>query len=496
MPLIVDERNYMLTQEATRLSFMSLHTADPGTSGASEATGGSPAYARKGLTWGTAASGSISATQVAFDAAAGSYSYVGFWSAATSGTFRGGSALATAQTLSSQGVIQVFSLAGPDGTLSPFDPDGTLQVSPEPAGLFIDDFSGALTTNWTTGGTAPTVASGVLTTSNATTASASSYMRTIGSFQLRSGSYLLTAHLVRLEATALVNNTRWWGFGTNQASPTAAAPVLNGAVFLLDYSNGGLYAATYSNGTRLAFTAITRPSDGAYHRYEIRYRQSVVYWIIDGVTVATVIQPNLAVAANLPVVVGSANFTTAPTAAPSLSITSSGVSDLSATHRTIGDGVSPWIQATVKAASTTAAATDLGLVTHLHPNSPLPSGTNRIGSVYIGSTTSPGGSYYTSTGTNAATVAKASAGDVQQLVITNTAASTQYVKLYNATTVTLGTTAAIATFPVAATSTLVVPLGVNGLRMTAGIAYSVTGGLAATDNTAGAGGVLIALTYV
>ena len=107
MPLIVAERNYMLQQEATRLSFMSLHTADPGTSGTSEATGGSPAYARKSLTWGTATAGAISANQASFDAAAGSYSYVGFWDAVTAGTFRGGSALATAQTLSSQGVIQV-----------------------------------------------------------------------------------------------------------------------------------------------------------------------------------------------------------------------------------------------------------------------------------------------------------------------------------------------------------------------------------------------------
>lgn len=107
MPLIVAERNYMLDQEMTRLSYLSLHTADPGTSGTAEATGGSPAYARKALTWAAASAGAVSASQVAFDAASGSYTHVGYWSAATAGTFRGGSALATAQTLSSQGVIQV-----------------------------------------------------------------------------------------------------------------------------------------------------------------------------------------------------------------------------------------------------------------------------------------------------------------------------------------------------------------------------------------------------
>jgi hypothetical protein len=107
MPLIVAERNQMLTSETSRLAYISLHTADPSTTGTAEATGGSPAYARKALAWGAASAGSISATQVAFDAPAGSYSYVGFWSAATGGTFYGGAALATAQTLSSQGVIQV-----------------------------------------------------------------------------------------------------------------------------------------------------------------------------------------------------------------------------------------------------------------------------------------------------------------------------------------------------------------------------------------------------
>lgn len=107
MPLIVAERNQMLTTETARLVYLSLHTADPSTTGAAEATGGAPAYARKLLAWGAASAGSITATQVPFDAPAGSYSYVGYWSAVTGGTFLGGAALATAQTLSSQGVIQV-----------------------------------------------------------------------------------------------------------------------------------------------------------------------------------------------------------------------------------------------------------------------------------------------------------------------------------------------------------------------------------------------------
>ena len=108
MPLIVGERNQMLATEATRLKFMSLHTADPTTVGDHEATGGSTPYARKAQPWpNAAANGQIVGSQVAFDAPAGSYSYAGYWDAATGGNFLGGSALATAQTLNSQGVIQV-----------------------------------------------------------------------------------------------------------------------------------------------------------------------------------------------------------------------------------------------------------------------------------------------------------------------------------------------------------------------------------------------------
>lgn len=64
----------------------SLHTGDPGTTGANEATGGG--YARQELTWTAgAADGVISAAQVEFDVAAGTYTHVGLWTAATGGTF-------------------------------------------------------------------------------------------------------------------------------------------------------------------------------------------------------------------------------------------------------------------------------------------------------------------------------------------------------------------------------------------------------------------------
>lgn len=89
-------------------NWISLHTADPGTTGTSEATGGSPAYARKQTTWtGGASDGSVPGSQVEFDAGAGTYTWVGIWTAATGGTFIGGLQLSSAATLGAQGKVQV-----------------------------------------------------------------------------------------------------------------------------------------------------------------------------------------------------------------------------------------------------------------------------------------------------------------------------------------------------------------------------------------------------
>lgn len=87
---------------------ISLHTADPGTTGASEVTGGSPAYARKAATWGagTAGDGVVTVT-VTFDVPGGvTVTHVGVWNALTAGTFLDKAAV-TSQAFASQGTYQV-----------------------------------------------------------------------------------------------------------------------------------------------------------------------------------------------------------------------------------------------------------------------------------------------------------------------------------------------------------------------------------------------------
>lgn len=105
MPLTVTEENSVADTEKARLAYISLHTGDPGTTGTNEATGG--AYARQSLTWGSTSGGVTSASQVSFSVNAATYSHIGFWDAVTAGTFRGGSALAASQNLSSAGIVKV-----------------------------------------------------------------------------------------------------------------------------------------------------------------------------------------------------------------------------------------------------------------------------------------------------------------------------------------------------------------------------------------------------
>lgn len=78
--------------------YISLHTSDPGTAGASEVTG-DPAYARQSASFTNAGSNptvASNAAVVSFAAATanwGTVFYFGIWSAASGGTFRGSGAI-------------------------------------------------------------------------------------------------------------------------------------------------------------------------------------------------------------------------------------------------------------------------------------------------------------------------------------------------------------------------------------------------------------------
>lgn len=89
--------------------YASLHTADPGATGANELSGGSPAYARQPVTLTPTGAGTANiATTATFDIPAGTTpSYAGLWSAATGGTFYGSDALDNPEPYTGQGVYDL-----------------------------------------------------------------------------------------------------------------------------------------------------------------------------------------------------------------------------------------------------------------------------------------------------------------------------------------------------------------------------------------------------
>lgn len=112
MALTNNAKHVMLDQLATVAVWASLHTADPGTTGTSEVTGGSPAYARKAITWNAASGGALdNNANPVFDVPGGTtVAWAGLWSASSAGTFYG-SADVTDEVFAGQGTY----------TLSDFD---------------------------------------------------------------------------------------------------------------------------------------------------------------------------------------------------------------------------------------------------------------------------------------------------------------------------------------------------------------------------------------
>lgn len=104
-------KNALLEGLVSQAAYASLHTGDPGSTGANEVTGGIPAYARKGIAWGSPSDGAVATTQsITFDVPGSiTIRFLGYWSASTGGTFLGSRPLDTNQTFASQGTFTVNS---------------------------------------------------------------------------------------------------------------------------------------------------------------------------------------------------------------------------------------------------------------------------------------------------------------------------------------------------------------------------------------------------
>jgi len=102
----VTQRNNLATAYGTNATHGAVYTTAPGGTAGTEPTGGTPAYARKALTWGAAANSAVSVAPV-FDIPAGATIVgAGVHTALTAGTYLDGAAV-TSQAFASQGTFTV-----------------------------------------------------------------------------------------------------------------------------------------------------------------------------------------------------------------------------------------------------------------------------------------------------------------------------------------------------------------------------------------------------
>jgi len=100
------QKNTVATSYGTAAAWGACYTTAPGGTQGTEPAGGSPAYARKALTWGSPTNGVITATGV-FDIPTGATIVgTGVHTALTAGTYLDGNSV-TSQAFASQGTYTV-----------------------------------------------------------------------------------------------------------------------------------------------------------------------------------------------------------------------------------------------------------------------------------------------------------------------------------------------------------------------------------------------------
>lgn len=305
-------------------------------------------------------------------------------------------------TTSPQGVTQGITAAG-----------SAARVSQEPSQIFWDDFAtGTLdtTAKWTaptTGGggnaTAANNQVGATTLGSGTTASGWSILSTQYTFTGKNPSWLYFQEQNNFEFPVLTNATRFWGFATFPAAPTAAAPYADAVGFELG-TDGHLRAITSAspNGTSagtkttiadlsiacantnpyggpLGLTnatsgcaatqvgKIAQPQDSGVHKYIIYFRGDNIYWAIDGVDNIVAYTINGAPGPNvnsLPIGhIAVANTPTGPTSSATITINATTIGDTGKNEIRICDPVNPWRCMTVNKDSGASVANSVSSIT-------------------------------------------------------------------------------------------------------------------------------------
>lgn len=260
------------------------------------------------------------------------------------------------------------SVVGSNGVEAGVTQYGYLRVTQEPSSLFSEQFDALDTTvRWTarnaSGGSAA-VSAGVLAISAGTTASAYGGLSTQPTFSPNGLNFLALGCTLIIPTWTQANTKRFWGFGSVPGTPTTAIPVTDGAGFEIDGA-GNFLAVVYESTTRTQAINLNsvRPANGVPFYTAIARRADRIDFYVNSTlnAAATVLIPTLDIS-TLPGYIIAINAGTAPAAAPTMTVTAFGIADTGQNAQSIKDPTNPFIQATVKRASTAAAATDTALV--------------------------------------------------------------------------------------------------------------------------------------
>lgn len=155
----------------------------------------------------------------------------------------------------------------------------------------------------------------------------------------------------------------------------------------------------------------------------------------------------------------------------------------------------------VRATAFTSGTQTWTMIPGTYATEPIPaaqiSGTQPVSGTVtanMGTITTPSASVVNSAASTNGTVVKASAGSLHSITASNINAAIRYLKFYNSTTVTVGTTTPVLTLAIPAGGFINLNFGTPGHRFTTGICLGITTGAADSDTGAVAAGEIKVLT--
>lgn len=210
--------------------------------------------------------------------------------------------------------------------------------------LLSDPFDGATIdlNRWTApvlaGGGTVTQASGVLTIATGTTVSNAGALSSIHKMQPVGAGFLAFGSPIQFEAAPSTNTHRFFGYGTPNASFTAATPMADAYGWELDIT-GALNCVTYSGNARTIWGTRAPPTDGAPHILVAYPRADAVYFHFDDLEEYFAVGGyQQASTSALPVRMHCINHTIAPAIAPTFKSYGVASVDLSNNYQPIFNG--------------------------------------------------------------------------------------------------------------------------------------------------------------